>query len=178
MVSPDGFIITCAHVVLPEKEGDVDVKVSFFGVPGRYVTPHIIYVNKAMDIALVKVDVPVILPYLRLGSGESTQPGDPVTSMGHPAGYDWSVYSNKISAKRFVNTHLVGEDDEKVEVEQYEFQLQTPMLPGISGAPVVDEHGEVVCMVNLAFMPKHGAEIDFCIPVEEIKWVMETQGLR
>jgi serine protease Do len=173
LVSPDGYAITAAHVVTTPP--DATISVSFYGAPGVTMTPIVVYVNPTLDIALVKLTLPAAFPYLKLGSGEKTRVGDELFAVGHPLGLKWSVFSTILSAKRFTQGRRV--DAAMSAVEQYVFQLSHPLQYGISGGPVVDKRGRVVCMAHAALVASKGAQMNYCVPVEEIKWVLETQGV-
>lgn len=175
VVTRDGFIVTCAHMVHDVPGAIIDVKVHFFGAPGAYFKPQVIYANFTSDMALLKINVGVPLMPLKVGSSDEVGVGDPLYVMGNPHGYTWSAYKTMLSAKRFIWLNKI--DDEDTALERYVLQLQDPIAPGISGSPVLDKDGRVVCMANAAAMAKNVAQINWCSPVEEIKWMLETQGV-
>ena len=174
LVSPDGYIVTAAHVV--DGVNDNEIAVRTWGAPGFVLKARVVYKNGTDDIAVVKVELPGYeLPYLKLGDGEALKVGDEVYVMGHPLGLDWSAMATKLAAKRFIEQTIVPEGSG--EIEAYVFQLMAPIASGVSGGPVVDKRGEVVAMAHNAYVSPGHAQINFAVPVEKIKWVMASLGL-
>lgn len=176
-VSPDGYIITAAHVVSGfGKDSTAKITVDLWGAPGQGAEPQIIYVNPTSDVALIKIDLGRYrTPYLHLAYSGQAQVGDPLFVMGHPKGFSWTANKTMLSSKRFSD----GARDvaSGSPITQYVFQLADPIQQGVSGGPVVDINGDLVCMAHSGYFSATGSQINFAVPSEIIRWVLETNGI-
>src|ERR1035437_897110 len=83
LVDPKGYIITNNHVI--EKDDKIYVKLSTdpdsqdMGRPAR-----VIGVDKATDLAVIKIDTSTPLPTVKLGNSDTSQVGDWVEAIGSP----------------------------------------------------------------------------------------------
>lgn len=92
IVSPDGLILTNAHVVA--EAGEVTVKLT----DKREFKAKVLGIDKPTDIAVLKIDAKD-LPTLPLGNPEKTQVGEWVLAIGSPFGFENSVTAGIVSAK-------------------------------------------------------------------------------
>ena len=91
----DGFIVTNAHVVPDGVNAEVIVTLSDF----RKFPAKVHSIDKASDIALVKIDAPSEkFPVTLLGSSSGLRPGDFVIAMGSPLQLQNSVSFGIVSA--------------------------------------------------------------------------------
>jgi len=129
VVHPDGYILTCNHVV--EGAGKIEVVSSD---SKRYVA-EVVEADTYKDLALLKIPAQG-LPYVTLGDSERARVLDSVIALGYPLGIGNEVAANegKINAKR---------DSEKIPL----FQIDAAVNPGNSGGPLVNDHGEVIGVV-------------------------------
>ena len=81
IVSPDGYILTNAHVVDGVKE--VHVKLT----DRREFTAKVIGVDKKTDVALIKIDA-ANLPAVKVGDSKQVQVGQWVAAVGSPFGFE------------------------------------------------------------------------------------------
>lgn len=147
-ISPDGYIITNAHVV--ENERDVSVvlydehtklaKSDFYrelpdfdrNVNNKVRFAKVLKVNKARDLALIKVDGDNY-PWLELETDRKAYAvGKEAVAIGAPYREEWTVSQGVISAMRDYN----GRDL---------IQMDTPINHGNSGGPLILlESGKVI----------------------------------
>ena len=99
IVDPKGYIITNNHVV--EKADKIYVKLSTddpdsqdLGRPAR-----VIGVDKATDLAVIKIETSTPLPTVKLGNSDAAQVGDWVEAIGSPFALAQTVTAGIISAK-------------------------------------------------------------------------------
>jgi serine protease Do len=98
IVDPKGYIITNNHVV--EKADEIYVKLSTdpdttdLGRKAR-----VIGVDKATDLAVIKIDTDKPLPTVKLGNSDRPQVGDWVIAIGSPFSLSQTVTAGIISAK-------------------------------------------------------------------------------
>jgi serine protease Do len=139
VISPDGYVLTCAHVVTGVHEATIWVE----GV--RYPC-RVLNSNTNLDLALLKVDGdhPPFHP-LRLESGKDYSLGENVYIMGFPLadvlGTSPRLNNGLISAK-------VGMNDDTNFV-----QISVPVQPGNSGGPLLNANGQVIGVVSSTLNP-------------------------
>lgn len=170
LVSSDGYIVTVAHALRTPEGKPITVEVSTYDNPGVKFKPLVIYVNTSLDIAVLKIKSDTPLPFLSLST--DADDGDSLFMVGHPWGCPWSIYPTMLSSKLFMPVKIV---DQESSTMQYLFELSAPMAPGVSGAPVVDVNGRVVCMTHiLKVVPIPAAQINFCVPSEVIDHALHS----
>lgn len=129
IVSPDGAILTCAHLF--GKPGKVFVKTA----SGQTYLAHIVRVNHKVDLAVVKIDAVDPLPYFRLG--REPKIGQFVMAFGSPLDIQGTVSFGYV---------------ENLNDGPSKFTIQgCPTNPGNSGGPLVDQNGRIVG-VNVAIL--------------------------
>ncbi|MBT0964133.1 DegQ family serine endoprotease [Denitromonas iodatirespirans] len=151
IVSPDGVILTNAHVVA---EADtVTVKLT----DKREFTAKVLGIDKATDLAVLKIDADK-LPTLPLAAPDSTRVGQWVVAIGSPFGFENSVTAGIVSAK-----------SRSLPDEGYVPFLQTDVAinPGNSGGPLLNLKGEVVGINSQIYSRSGGYQgVSFAIPIE------------
>ena len=147
------WIITCQHVVGVKDEVDVFFPVykegrlfqerPWYLKSAHRVKAKVLSADSKRDLALLQVDsFPSSVEPLRLASG-SAQPADTLHLIGNPSasGAMWHYSTGTLRAvyhKKFTYKNTTQEVDAVVG------ESQLPGNPGDSGAPVFNDHGEVV----------------------------------
>ena len=150
IVSPDGYILTNAHVVDGAKE--VDVKLT----DRREFVAKVVGRDEKSDVALLKIDAKD-LPSVRIGDPEEVKVGQWVVAMGSPFGFENSVTAGIVSAK----SRSLGDG--------YVPFLQTDVAvnPGNSGGPLFDLEGNVVGINSQIYSRTGGyMGLSFAIPID------------
>ncbi|MBL8446464.1 MAG: DegQ family serine endoprotease [Zoogloeaceae bacterium] len=150
IVSPDGLILTNAHVVA--EAGEVTVKLT----DKREFKAKVLGIDKPTDIAVLKIDAKD-LPSLPLGNPDKTQVGEWVLAIGSPFGFENSVTAGIVSAK-----------SRSLPDEGYVPFLQTDVAinPGNSGGPLLNLRGEVVGINSQIYSRSGGYQgLSFAIPI-------------
>ena len=158
IVDPKGYIITNNHVV--EKADKIYVKLSTdpdsqdLGRPAR-----VIGVDKATDLAVIKIDTNTPLPTVKLGNSDSTQVGDWVEAIGSPFALSQTVTAGIISAKnRTIEPGASGQF-------QHFIQTDAAINPGNSGGPLLNMNGEVIGVNTAIYTQSAGYQgIGFAMP--------------
>jgi serine protease Do len=173
ILSPDGFIVTNAHVIESGRRFVVVLpRPAVAGVPGRSalapvsqeVPATLVGTDQETDLAVLKVDLKG-LPFARLGESDSLVPGQVVLAFGSPFGLASSVTMGVISA---VGRQLRDED------RMIYLQTDTPINPGNSGGPLVSADGLVIGINTLIFSQSGGSEgIGFAAPGNIVRFVFE-----
>ncbi|QSR87134.1 trypsin-like peptidase domain-containing protein [Candidatus Methylacidiphilum infernorum] len=158
LVSAEGYIITCAHVV----ERSIDRKVQVTLNEKKIETEaKILAVDPTTDLALLKVDSKTALPFLDIQNVSPTLLGQTLIVLGNPVGYQNSVSKGILSAI-----------DRTIETEggKIEGLLQTDAAinPGNSGGPIVDISGKFVGISSAKFAGEAIEGIGFAIPARRV----------
>ena len=151
IVSPDGYILTNAHVVDGAKV--VDVKLT----DRREFIAKVIGSDPKSDVALIKIDAKD-LPVVKIGHAKDVKPGQWVVAMGSPFGFENSVTAGIVSAK---SRSLPGDG--------YVPFIQTDVAvnPGNSGGPLFDMDGNVIGINSQIYSQTGGyMGLSFAIPID------------
>jgi serine protease Do len=164
VISPDGYIVTNAHVV----DGATKINVTLHD---RRVFPaKLIGVDKLNDLAVVRIDAKD-LPTIAWGDSTKLHPGQTVLAFGSPFGYfQFSVTRGIVSAVNRPNPYR--EDARKPGAF---IQTDAAINPGNSGGPLVDARGELVG-INTFIISGSGsfAGAGFAIPSQIVRATAEA----
>lgn len=151
IISPDGYIITCAHVT--ENAHEILVRLN----DRREFSARLVGSDRRSDIALLKIES-TGLPTIVIGDASRLQVGEWVLAIGSPFGFDNSATAGIVSAK-----------GRTLPNENYVSFIQTdvPINPGNSGGPLFNLKGEVVG-VNSQIYSGTGSfmGVSFAIPID------------
>ena len=151
IVSPDGLILTNAHVVRGADE--VNVKLN----DRREFKAKVLGRDDKTDVAVLKINA-AHLPTLPLGASAALQPGEWVLAIGSPFGFESTVTAGVVSAK---GRSLP--DDSAVPF----IQTDVAVNPGNSGGPLLNARGEVVGINSQIYSRSGGYQgLSFAIPIE------------
>ena len=151
IVSPDGYIVTNAHVV--DGASEVTVKLT----DRREFTAKVIGSDKRTDIALIKIDA-TNLPALDINAKPAIRKGEWVIAIGSPFGFESSVSAGVISG-----VHRALPNGQMVPF----IQTDVAVNPGNSGGPLLNAAGQVVG-VNSQIYSRSGGYmgLSFAIPAD------------
>lgn len=178
LIDASGLILTNRHVVgvatdvvvvfKPAKEGAEPVKSD--ARVGRVVK-----VDEVADLALIKVsDVPPGHPVLPLGDESSLVIGSDVHAIGHPTGEAWTYTTGVISQLRSRYEWSYGKDPVAHSADV--IQTQTPISPGNSGGPLLNDAGALVG-VN-SFGAGEAQNLNFAVSLKDIRAFILRPGDR
>jgi Do/DeqQ family serine protease len=159
IVSPDGYILTNAHVV----EGASKIRIDL--TDRRTFVAKLIGSDQPSDLAVLKIEANG-LHALPLGDTRQVRVGDIVLAIGNPLGVGQTVTMGIISAKG----RATGVSD-----GSFEDFLQTdaPINQGNSGGALVNTRGELVGINSQILSPSGGSiGIGFAIPANMAQNVM------
>jgi len=154
IISPDGYILTNAHVV----SGATKVSVSTSS-SSKALTATVVGADEAHDVALIKVDGGSGLPAAELGRSADVKVGDDVVAIGNALGLrgDPTVTRGIVSALNRTVENLTGM-----------IQTDAAINPGNSGGPLVNSAGQVIG-INTAVAADGAQNIGFAIPIDKAK---------
>jgi serine protease Do len=170
ILSPDGFILTNAHVVLSARKVRVRLgvqtapakpgKAAPFEPAGKMQEAKIVGIDRETDIAVLKIDGQN-MPFLTLGDSDTLRQGQLVMAFGNPLGLENSVSMGVVSSV----ARQIKPDDTMTYI-----QTDAPINPGNSGGPLVDTGGEVMGMNTFILSQSGGSEgLGFAIPSNLIR---------
>ena len=158
IVSPDGLIMTNAHVVRDASE--VIVKLT----DRREFKAKVLGSDPKTDVAVLRIDARA-LPTVPLGSARDLKVGEWVLAIGSPFGFENTVTAGVVSAK---GRSLP--DDSLVPF----IQTDVAVNPGNSGGPLFNSRGEVVGINSQIYSQSGGYQgLSFAIPIELARQIQE-----
>ena len=128
IISPDGYILTNAHVV--QSADEITVRLT----DKREFKAKAIGADRRTDVALIKIEA-AGLPFVKFGDPARLKVGEWVVAIGSPFGFDNTVTAGIVSAK-----------GRSLPQENFVPFIQTDAAvnPGNSGGPLFNLRGEVV----------------------------------
>ncbi|AGT08492.1 DegQ family serine endoprotease [Paracoccus aminophilus] len=142
VVSADGLIVTNNHVI----DGADEIEVEFYS--GKRLPAKVVGKDDKTDIAVLKVESPDKLPFVKFGDSDKARVGDLVLALGNPLGQGFSATTGIVSAR---NRALTGSYDDFI-------QTDAAINRGNSGGPLFNMDGEVIG-VNTAILSPNGGSI-------------------
>ena len=158
IVDAKGYIITNEHVV--DKADKIYVRLSTDPDTQDLGRPaHVIGVDKATDLAVIKIDTSTPLPTVKLGNSDTTQVGDWVEAIGSPFALAQTVTAGIVSAKnRTIDQGAAGQFQRFI-------QTDAAINPGNSGGPLLNMDGEVIGVNTAIYTQSAGYQgIGFAMP--------------
>jgi len=158
IIDEDGYIVTNEHVV--SRASKIKVRLS----DGRDFEATMISSDPISDLAVLKINSPTPLPYVKMGTSKDLMIGETVVALGNPFGLENSVTTGVLSAKNRTMTFNSQYGDIK-----YDGLIQTDALinPGNSGGPLINIDGELIG-INAAIV-NQAQGIGFAIPVDKVR---------
>jgi serine protease Do len=151
IVSPDGVILTNAHVVADAS--NVTVKLT----DRREYKAKVVGLDKASDVAVLKIDAKN-LPAVKLPAADEVKVGEWVLAIGSPYGFENTVTAGIVSAKA-----RALPDGSYVPF----IQTDVAVNPGNSGGPLFNMKGEVIGINSQIYSRSGGSQgVSFAIPIE------------
>jgi S1-C subfamily serine protease len=154
VITPDGFMLTSAHVV----EGSSRGSASF--VDGREMRFEVVGADPLSDLAVLRVDGDTLIPAV-LGDAGELQVGQLVVAIGNPHGFAGSVTAGVVSA--LGRSLPVGRRGGPHRMVENVVQTDAALNPGNSGGALVDGSGRVVG-INTAVA---GVGLGLAVPIND-----------
>jgi serine protease Do len=158
IISSDGYVVTNNHVIAAEGGGEVE-SITVTTPDGSEYPAKLIGRDAASDLAVLKINAPKAMPFVKFGDSRNARVGDWVVAIGNPFGLGGTVTAGIISAVyRATGTGSA-----------YDRYLQTDAAinRGNSGGPMFDMKGQVIGINNAIYSPTGGSVgIGFAIPAE------------
>jgi serine protease Do len=135
-LTPDGFLLTSAHVVSgPGRRG----RAAF--VDGRELKFEVTGADRLSDLAVLRAEGGERLHEAPLGEAEELRVGQLVVAIGNPNGFAGSVTAGVVSA---LGRSLPARSGRTVRYIDNVIQTDAALNPGNSGGALVDSRGRVI----------------------------------
>ena len=156
IISSDGYILTCAHVV--SGASNITVSIGDKDYPATLVGE-----DTTSDIAVVKVDATGLTP-ATVGDSDNLKVGESVMAVGNPLGeLGGTVTSGIVSA---LNRSVSIQGTSSVNTMSL-IQMDASVSPGNSGGGLFNMNGELVGIVNAKSSDSDAEGLGFAIPVND-----------
>jgi serine protease Do len=165
LVSPDGLVMTAAHVVQTMDE----VSVEFLG--GETVRAQVVASEPAADLSLLKLEhVPAGSLVARMANSDTVKIGDQVIVIGAPYGLAHAMTVGWISARWAPNTVYRA-----MPLAEF-FQTDAVINTGNSGGPLFGMTGEVIGIVSHNISKSGGSEgLGFVVTINTARRLLLEQ---
>jgi S1-C subfamily serine protease len=154
VITPDGFLLTSAHVVAGGRRG---ARASF--ADGQDVELELVGADALSDLAVLRAEA-VDLPPAELGDAERLRVGQLVVAIGNPNGFGGSVTAGVVSA---LGRSLPTRAGSATRLVENVIQTDAALNPGNSGGALADGVGRVVG-INTAVA---GVGLGLAVPINE-----------
>lgn len=158
ILSSDGYIVTCAHVVDGAAKAtvilndDTEYEASLVGTDSRY------------DLAVLKIEAMGLTP-ATLGDSDMLTVGEEVIAIGNPLG----------ELRGTATSGIISAANREVTVETRDMtllQTDAAISPGSSGGGLFNASGSLIGIVNAKASTADAEGLGFAIPVNSVKQVI------
>ncbi len=160
IISADGYIVTNNHVI--ESANDIEITLN----NKKKYKAELVGADKSNDIALLKINADVDLPFTSFANSDNVQIGEWVLAVGNPYNLTSTVTAGIVSAK---GRDLEGNGN----IESF-IQTDAAVNPGNSGGALVNARGELVG-INTAISSRTGSFVgySFAVPSNIAKKIVD-----
>jgi len=151
IVSPDGLILTAAHV-----SGIPGKKIQVIMQDGKRLNAVTLGLDSESDAAMARITDPGTWPFVDIDKSASTQLGDWVFSLGHSGGFD-------------KERGLVMRAGRIVRIAAQSIQSDCILIGGDSGGPLFDLNGRLIA-IHSRVGPQLVVNMHVGIKVFQEKW--------
>ncbi len=157
VISEDGYILTCYHVVEYAMRYGYDISVLLHDET-EYPAELVGY-DEDGDLAVLKINVSGMNP-VTIGSSGDLKVGETIYAVGNPLGeLTYTMTDGIVSAlNREISTDISS--------SLYVFQINAAVNSGNSGGPVYDTRGMVVGIVDAKYADTGVEGLSFALPID------------
>lgn len=151
IISQDGYIVTCAHVV----SGANNITVQL--ADGTEYTATVVGQDSTSDVAVLKIEATGLTPAV-IGNSDSLAVGETTVAVGNPLGTLSNTVTNGIVSALNREVTVQGNDMNLI-------QTSASISPGNSGGGLFNGNGELIGIVNAKSSYSEAEGIGFAIPI-------------
>jgi S1-C subfamily serine protease len=163
IISHDGYILTCSHVV------EIGEHLDVVTADGKTYAGHSIGRNRRQDFALVKIDATDI-PCFEMGDSDTVQYGQWVVALGHPGG-PYPDVQPAFAAGKVRGLHRKFPIGMMEKYYNDAIMTDVPIFAGDSGGPLVDLEGKLIGINGAIIMIN---DLAFAVPLNQIKGELDA----
>ena len=163
-ITPDGFLVTSAHVVNGSTRGG---RASF--VDGRELRFEVVGADPHADLAVLRAEADDLVP-AELGDAERLRVGQLVVAIGNPNGFAGSVTAGVVSALGRSLPTQSGRIVDNV------IQTDAALNPGNSGGALADGSGRVIGINTAVAGVGLGLAVPINVATRQIVGALMTEG--
>ena len=168
IISSDGYILTCAHVV----DGASTITVT---IGDKDYTATLVGEDTTSDIAVIKIDADGLTP-ATVGNSDSLKVGQSVMAVGNPLGELGGTVTGGMRFTRYcpkkpprisaLNRSVTIQGSSSVNTMSL-IQMDASVSPGNSGGGLFNMNGELVGIVNAKSSSSDAEGLGFAIPIND-----------
>ena len=156
IISSDGYILTCAHVV----DGASTITVT---IDDKDYTATLVGEDTTSDVAVIKIDATGLTP-ATVGDSDNLKVGQSVMAVGNPLGeLGGTVTGGMISA---LNRSVTIQGTSSTNTMSL-IQMDASVSPGNSGGGLFNMNGELIGIVNAKSSSSDAEGLGFAIPIND-----------
>ena len=156
IISSDGYILTCAHVV--SGASNITVTIGDTDYPATVVGE-----DDTSDVAVIKIDADGLTP-ATIGNSDDLAVGEDVLAVGNPLGeLGGTVTSGIVSA---LNRSVTIQGTSSTNTMSL-IQMDASVSPGNSGGGLFNRNGELIGLVNAKSSSSDAEGLGFAIPIND-----------
>jgi S1-C subfamily serine protease len=165
IVDDKGFILTNSHVVSDGTAEKITVQLT----DGREIPGQVLWNDKSIDLAIVKIDAPN-LKAAELGDSDTVKIGAYAAAIGNPLGmaFDRSLTQGVISG---LNRSITVSDGQNQVTMDGLIQTDASINGGNSGGPLLNNAGQVIGINSAKAQSAEG--LGFAIPINTAKPIVD-----
>lgn len=161
IISPNGHLATNLHVV--QGADRVDIR----AWDGTFYEAHLLAVDRANDLAILKVDGQQLSP-LAIRASSNVRKGDSVFTLGFP---NIHLQGSDVKVTEGIISSLSG-----ITGEPNSFQISVAVQPGNSGGPLLDMSGRVIGIVSSKLSAAAAVQSSGALP-ENVNYAVKSNYL-
>ena len=161
VISSDGYILTCAHVV--SGASNITVTIGDTDYPATVVGE-----DDTSDVAVLKIDATDLTP-ATVGNSDSLAVGESVLAVGNPLGeLGGTVTSGIVSA---LNRSVTIQGTSSTNTMSL-IPMDASVSPGNSGGGLFNMNGELIGLVNAKSSSSDAEGLGFAIPISDVRSII------
>lgn len=157
VITPDGFILTSAHVVAGVTRGSAAL------ADGREFDVQIVGTDPLSDLAVVRAAASDLAP-AELGDASRLRVGQLVVAIGNPLGFAGSVTAGVVSA---LGRSFPTRAGSVTRIVENVIQTDAALHPGNSGGALADSRASVVGVNTAVVGPGIGQGLGLAVPIND-----------
>ncbi len=161
VVSADGYLMTCAHVV--QGANKIEVQIG-----DQKYEAAVIAVEPDDDLALLRIDAQGLSP-LGLADSDQVRLGEEIRAVGFPLS---SVLGDGVKVTKGTVAGIVQRKEGK------RLQIDAAINPGNSGGPIINSRGQVLGIASSKLIGLELTGVGFCVPSERASALMTAHQVK